>query len=90
MLRTQDYTTIPVSSLLFKNWQHYGITKISFPCNPHYFLGNLVAWDCDETPFQEERLKAERDDFMREMLYPWLPEDAFVSPHIFYRINGDD
>ena len=23
---------------------------------------------------------------MREMLYPWLPEDALVSPHIFYRL----
>lgn len=77
---------LDVSSLLFKNWQNYGITKISFPCNPHYFLGNLVAWDCAETPFQEEKLKVERDDFMREMLYPWLPEDALVSPHIFYRL----
>lgn len=77
---------LDVSSLLFKNWQHYGITKVSFPCNPHYFLGNLVSWDCDEVPFQEERLKMERDNFMREILYPWLPEDALISPHIFYRL----
>ncbi len=77
---------LDVSSLLFKNWQHYGITQISFPCNPHYFLGNLVAWDCAEVPFQEERLKMERDDFMRETLYPWMPEDALISPHIFYRL----
>lgn len=77
---------LDVSSLLFKNWQHYGITRISFPCNPHYFLGNLVSWDCAETPFQEERLKLERDDFMRQQLYSWMPEDALVSPHIFYRL----
>lgn len=77
---------LDVSSLLFKNWQDYGITRISFPCNPHYFLGNLVEWDCAETPFLEEQLKMERDDFMRKQLYPWMPEDALVSPHIFYRL----
>lgn len=77
---------LDISSSLFKNWQHFGITKISFPCNPHYFMGNLVSWDCAEVPFQEERLKLERDGFMREQLYPWMPEDALVSPHIFYRL----
>ncbi len=77
---------LDVSSSLFKNWQNFGITRISFPCNPHYFMGNLVSWDCEEIPFQEERLKQERDDFMREELYPWMPEDALVSPHIFYRL----
>lgn len=77
---------LDISSSLFKNWQHFGITKISFPCNPRYFMGNLVSWDCAEVPFQEERLKLERDGFMREQLYPWMPEDALVSPHIFYRL----
>lgn len=77
---------LDVSSQLFKNWQHYGITGIHFPCNPHYFLGNLVAWDCAETPFREDKLKAERDGFMREQMYPWMPEDALIYPHIFYRL----
>ena len=71
---------LDVSSQLFKNWQYYGITDIHFPCNPHYFLGNLVAWDCAETPFMESKLKAERDEFMRQQMYP------LVSPHIFYRL----
>lgn len=77
---------LDVSSQLFKNWQHYGITSIHFPCNPHYFLGNLVAWDCAEAPFREDELKAERDGFMREQMYPWMPEDALIYPHIFYRL----
>ena len=77
---------LDVSSQLFKNWQHYGITSIHFPCNPHYFLGNLVAWDCAEAPFWEDKLKAERDDFMREQMYPWMPEGALIYPHIFYRL----
>lgn len=77
---------LDVSSMLFKNWQHYGITRISFPCNPHYFLGNLVDWDCADTPFLEDKLKMERDEFMREQLYPWMPENALVYPHIFYRL----
>ena len=77
---------LDVSSQLFKNWQHYGIASIHFPCNPHYFLGNLVEWDCAETPFWEDKLKAERDDFMREQMYPWMPEGALIYPHIFYRL----
>jgi len=77
---------LDVSSDLFKNWEHYGITKIEFPCNPHHFLANLVSWNCAEIPFLEDELKFERDNFMREQLYPWMPEDALVCPHIFYRL----
>ncbi len=24
---------------------------------------------------------------MREMLYPWMPIDSFIKPHIFYRLS---
>ena len=77
---------LDVSSELFRNWQKFGISRIAFPCNPKYFLGNLVKWDCEEVPFLEEELEEERDEFMRAELYPWMPESSFISPHIFYRL----
>lgn len=75
-----------VSSPIFADWDSYDVSMVSFPCSPRYFLGNLVNWDCAEVPFQEAELKQERDRVMRELLYPWMPEDALISPHILYRL----
>lgn len=77
---------LDVSSPLFANWSGYGLSTVSFPCAPQYFLGNLLRWDCAEEPFDEVALGAERDRFMGEQLYPWIPPDAQMSPHIFYRL----
>lgn len=78
--------SLDVSSPLFADWDSYGISSVSFPCAPKYFLGNLLRWDCAEVPFDETALSKERDSFMREQLYPWIPSDAQISPHIFYRL----
>lgn len=77
---------LDVSSPLFSNWDDYDISSVSFPCAPRFFLGNLVSWNCSEEPFREDMLKLERDSFMRQQLYPWMPENAFISPHILYRL----
>lgn len=79
--------SMDVSSPLFRDWDSYGVSGVSFPCTPRYFLGNLLRWDCVEEPFDEEALYAERDQFMREELYPWLPPGSLISPHIFYRLS---
>lgn len=75
-----------VSSSLFADWYAYGVSGVSFPCSPRYFLGNLLRWECDGEPFDEETLGAERDRFMREELYPWMPSETLISPHILYRL----
>ena len=75
-----------VSSSLFANWYTSGVSGVSFPCAPQYFLGNLLDWECAEEPFDEENLRIERDRFMREMLYPWMPSETLISPHILYRL----
>ena len=77
---------LDISSSVFLNWDDYDISSVTFPCSTRFFLGNLVMWNCAEIPFKEEQLKKERDSIMREQLYPWLPENALVSPHIFYRL----
>lgn len=78
--------SLDVSSPLFADWDSYGVSGVSFPCAPRHFLGNLLRWECAEEPFDEEGIRAERDQFMRKELYPWLPPDARISPHIFYRL----
>jgi hypothetical protein len=75
-----------VSSPLFADWYTYGVSGVSFPCAPQYFLGNLLDWECTEVPFDEEGLRVERDQFMREILYPWMPSESLISPHILYRL----
>ena len=77
---------LDVSSPMFADWDSYGISSIAFPCAPRYFLGNLVRWNCAEEPFVETALREEQERVMRELLYPWLPKDALISPHVLYRL----
>lgn len=75
-----------VGSPLFADWDSYDVSSVAFPCAPRYFLGNLVRWDCAEEPFHEEALREEQERVMRDLLYPWLPKDARISPHVLYRL----
>lgn len=77
---------LDVGSPLFADWEGYGVSGVSFPCSPRYFLGNIVHWECAEEPFDEAALGAEREQFMREKLYPWIPLESRISPRIFYRL----
>lgn len=75
---------LDISSSLYKNWAEYQIQNIHFPCKPKYFLGNWLTW----MPVPMERdLDAERQAFMREQLYPWLPACALTLPTILYRLS---
>lgn len=75
---------LDISSSLYKNWAEYQIQSIHFPCKPQYFLGNWVIW----MPSSIERdIDAERQTFMQEQLYPWLPVNALTPPTLLYRLS---
>lgn len=76
---------LDVSSTLFKEWYKYDITKISFPCPKSEYLGNLLTWESEF--FNYEQLNRERNSFMREMLYPWVPQNALCCPYLLYRFS---
>ena len=75
-----------VSSTLFKVWDNYSISKIMFPCSPTEFIGNIVNWD-DSTKISDSILERERNSFMRNKLYPWMPPKTLIPPTIFYRLS---
>lgn len=75
-----------VSSPLFADWDSYDVSSVAFPCAPRHFLGNIVQWDCVDEPFSESVLREEQKQIMRDLLYPWIPKDALIPPHIFYRL----
>lgn len=76
---------LDISSQVFHHPDKYEISKIYYPCSLQDFLGNILQWDRGNN--LEKQLFLERDQYMRNTLYPWMPTNAFVKPHIFYRLS---
>lgn len=76
---------LDISSQVFCNPSKYEIGEIYYPCPLQDFLGNILQWNRGSN--LEKQLFIERDQYMREMLYPWMPVDSSVKPHIFYRLS---
>lgn len=77
---------LDIRSPMFKNWTDYKITDIHFPCLPNYFIGNIIQWNGADN-FSSNMLADERDKFVRDVLYPWIPYNASLPPYIFYRLS---
>lgn len=75
---------LDVCSDAFKKWNKFAISKIEFPCKTNEFLGNWVNYS---TYTDNTVLFKEQDLFMREKLYPWMPNNSVLKPHIFYRLS---
>lgn len=76
---------LDISSHIFCYPDRYEIKEIYYPCPLQDFLGNILQWDRGHD--LEKQLFVERDQYMREILYPWMPADACLKPHIFYRLS---
>lgn len=76
---------LDISSKLFKEWYKYNIDKIDFPCAPDEYMGNIINWK--SSSFNYEQLDEERNNFMRDNLYPWMPHNTLVKPYLFYRLS---
>lgn len=74
---------LDVSSELYKNWANYQLDRLEYPCEPQYFLGNSIAWI---DSLKHNKLSIDVNNFMREVLFPWIPADSLISPTIFYRL----
>jgi hypothetical protein len=78
---------LDVASELFKEYSKFNISEIRFPCSPKYFLGNIVGWDSFEVQYDRSVLDFERNNIMRNILYPWMPTNCVLPIFIFYRLS---
>lgn len=78
---------LDVTSKLFKNFSHYDICAIKFPCSPHDFVGNFVDYFSYDADDPRQIIDNERIQFMGKVLYPWMPKTAMTKAHIFYRLS---
>lgn len=76
---------LDISSKVFRNWTDYDVLEICFPCAPSHYLGNILPWNNDTIDMR--MISLQRDQIMRDLLYPWLPAHALTPPHIFYRLS---
>lgn len=76
---------LDIGSRVFRNWYNFEIQSLSFPCDPSFYLGNILQWH--NTTVDMSVLARQRDQFMRELLYPWMPAHALTPPHILYRLS---
>lgn len=77
---------LDICSPMFSKWISYEIEHIYFPCIPDYFIGNIVGWS-GKNNFTSALLASERDNTMKDILYPWMPKNATLPPYIFYRLS---
>lgn len=76
---------LDIGSNVFRRWYDFDVHSISFPCSPSFYLGNILQWESVSVDMQ--LLTRQRDQFMREILYPWMPTHSFTPPYIFYRLS---
>lgn len=76
---------LDISSSLFREWYKYDIKDVHFPCPKSEYLGNLLEWESEY--FDYEILDQERNSFMRELLYPWMPQNTLCRPYLLYRFS---
>ena len=75
---------LDIKSYVYTHHDEYEIENIFYPCPLQDFLGNILRWERKDS--LEQQLFRERDQYMRELLYPWMPANSFIKPHIFYRL----
>lgn len=78
---------LDVASDLFRNYAKYNISSVSFPCKPYAFLGNMVNYYCEDMDESNASIDLKRNEFMRTMMYPWMPQASLIRPNIFYRLS---
>ena len=78
---------LDIASDLFKNFQKYQISSLSFPCSPNEYLGNMINYECVSMLESKQSIDMKRNEFMRDTLYPWMPRSAQIKPNIFYRLS---
>lgn len=72
---------LDISSLIYKEWERFGIVSLAYPCSPRYYIENHLIWN-DEITIHKNIIK-EQEEIMKYQ-YKWYPEGALIKPSVFF------
>lgn len=74
---------LDVGSEMYRRWEYYNISSLSYPCAPQYFLENGLDWNSSISPNKFDIIQREQEKIMVQQ-YNWYPEGALLSPSNFF------
>ena len=74
---------LDIGSKIYRRWDEYDITGLSFPCSPKFYLGNDLDWIGSTSSGLKDELEKDQYTAMAHQ-YIWYPEGALIEPNIFY------
>lgn len=74
---------LDIGSKIYRRWESYDITSLSFPCAPKYFLENHLDWNNAVSPERGKVIQKDRDYLMMQQ-YSWYPEGSLIRPNVFF------
>lgn len=74
---------LDVGSEMYRRWESFDISSLSYPCAPRFFLENYLDWNSTVSPNKFTKIQEERELLMAQQ-YPWYPKGALLSPSAFF------
>lgn len=74
---------LDIGSKIYRRWEEYNITCLSFPCAPRYFLGNQIEWNSTISADLGLAIRAESESLIKRQ-YGWYPEGSLIEPCVFF------
>lgn len=74
---------LDVGSQMYKRWETFGISSLSYPCPPKYFLDNNLDWNSRFAPDKDLSTQKLKEDIMKHQ-YPWYPQGSLIKPSVFF------
>ena len=75
---------LDVASELYKNFNNYNISSVSYPCSPYDFIGNGVNWECKGKEYFTVKQLENQAIFYMKKQFDWYPSDSLTDILTFY------
>lgn len=74
---------LDVGSEMYRRWESFDISSLSYPCAPRYYLENYLDWNSAVSPNKFAMIQKEQESLMAQQ-YPWYPKGTLLSPSEFF------
>ena len=68
---------------MYRRWESFDISSLSYPCAPRYFLENYLDWNSAFSPNKFTMIQKEQESLMAQQ-YHWYPKGTLLSPSEFF------